>query len=95
MTDLMSKEEIGRRKKMLAKLHVAAKNFLVESYPGATDVLTDCQNGTWLLDAKVHSLDPISRFCASWIDKVQIYSEELRKAISNYINTKLIPYCLG
>lgn len=76
-------------------LNVAAKNFLVESYPGASDVLTDCQNGTWLLDAKVHSLDPISRFCASWIDKVQIYSEELRKAISNYINTKLIPYCLG
>ena len=59
-------------------LNVAAKNFLVESYPGASDVLTDCQNGTWLLDAKVHSLDPISRFYASWIDKVQIYSDEKR-----------------
>lgn len=75
-------------------LNVTAKNFLVESYPDSANVLTDCMNGTWLLDTKVHDLNPVCRFCTSWADKVQIFSEELKNAISQFVRTQVIP-CIG
>ena len=78
---------------IMLMLNVAAKNVLVESYPCATKVLMDCKNGTWLLDTKVHSLDPICRFCICWIDKVQIYSDELKKAITQFVNMQVLPSC--
>lgn len=57
----------------------SAKNQLVEDCPEAQKYLTDCGNNQWVLDADVHSLDPVKRFCQQFLDSINVFvPEELK-----------------
>ena len=72
-------------------LNVSARNLMVEEYPETMQNLVPDYNGGWYLNVKVHSLEPVCRFCVAWADKVVIYSEDLINAVRNYVNRHLVP----
>lgn len=57
-------------------LGVRAKNDLVERTPEANKYITDCSNGIWYLNAKVHSLIPVRSFCLSHIEDIEVYAPD-------------------
>ena len=60
----------------------SAKNRLVEECPCAVNYLTDNGDGQWLLDADVHNIAPVKRFCQEFKDSITVYApEELKKAL--------------
>lgn len=78
---------------ILMTLNVTAHNMIIEQYPKTNNdtYMTDCGNGTWLFHAYVHNLDPVIRFCTGWLDQIQIWSEDLKSGIRNFIQTAINP----
>lgn len=60
----------------------SAKNRLVEECPSSVNFLSDNGDGQWLLDADVHNIAPVKRFCQEFKDSITVYApEELKKAL--------------
>lgn len=78
------------------QMNTTARNILIDEFPEVNndEELIDCGNGVWMLETNVHSLEPICRFCICWADMVQVYSENLKKSIRNYVANNLKHYFL-
>lgn len=60
----------------------SAKNRLVEDCPNAVNYLSENGADQWLLDADVHNISPVKRFCQEFKDSITVYApEELKKAL--------------
>lgn len=72
-------------------LNVTAHNMMIEQFPKTDNdsLMIDYGDGTWYFKASVHNLDPVVRFCAGWLDQIQIWSEDLRDEVRRFLQTTI------
>ncbi len=59
--DVFGFNETGEHFHIQLKLSMRAMLFLKDDYPATANFLTEQNNGTWLLDVKVNSMEPVER----------------------------------
>jgi hypothetical protein len=59
--DVFGFNETGERFHIKLKLSMRATLFLKDDYPATVDFITEQNDGTWLLDVEVNSMEPLER----------------------------------
>ena len=67
----------------------SAKNHLVETCPESRKHLSPSGENQWLLDADVHDLTPVKRFCQEYKSTITVYApDELKKALGMEVSSR-------
>ena len=70
--DVFGFNDSGEQFSIKLKLSMRAMLFLKDDYPGTADFLTEQKDGSWLLDVKVNSMEPVDRIARGLPEEVQI-----------------------
>jgi len=70
--DVFGFNESGERFSVKLKLSMRAMLFLVDDYPAASEFLSQQEDGSWLLELEVNSMEPVNRLIRSMPGEVMI-----------------------